>query len=285
MQQTLNIPLKLMKRYRRDKSLWELFAFAVCLKCLKGSSAIHPTVPLVRKLMGCSYYKSQRIIERAKQCGELFRYYPKTNLLIARSLTRGKLKKSTAYLSKKVIVSYSAFCYKFRYEKTDTISHIAVSRSLRDALLVHAIKARQLKNDLHCNVEGKTTIPNSRSNRSTALHSKKLGRIAGCHRSTAIRRLNKMEAESKLTVFRHDFVPVIDHRHDIPLTDDPRLLRRRPFPRHGFLVVKDCNEYFIDASDTHVFVNVIFNHSRRRRVIHKTKGVTFNRQWMDFINR
>lgn len=286
MTKTLNIPIKLMKRYRKDRADWELFIFAVCLKCLDSSSAIHPTVPLVRKLMGCSYYKAERMIERAKSCDELFRYYPEANLLIARSFTKGKLKKTTTYLSKTIFVSYSAFCYKFRFEEAETVSHIAVSRKLQDALLIHAIKARQLKNALHCNVDGKAKIQDSRSNRPTALHSRKLGRIAGCHQSTATRHLRKMEDNGELTVLRHDFIPVIDHRRNVAVTDDKELLRRRPFPRQGFLVVKDCNEYIMAPTNTDVFVNVIFNHKgRRRNQKPKTKNVPFHRRWMDFINR
>lgn len=273
-----------MKRYCKDRALWELFIFAVCIKRLRGSSAIHPTVPLIRKLMGCSYYKAERLIERAKENKEFFAYYPEANLLIARSFTHNKLRKGITYYSKKTFTHYSAFCYKYRYEKSETLSHIEVSRALRDALLIHAIKARILKNDLQRCGDNIINTQNSRSNRSTALHSKKLGRIAGCHRSTAIRRLNKMEAAGTLEVFRHDFIPVADHRHNILLTDDPELLKRRPFLRRGFLVVKDCNEYLLHPSEPSVFVNVIFNHKRRHRHNEKVKNVDFNQRWFEFIN-
>ena len=72
MHRTLNIPLKLMKRYRKDKQMWELFIFAVCIKCIKGSSGIYPDVMSVRRMMKCSHNKAKRMIERAKHCKELF---------------------------------------------------------------------------------------------------------------------------------------------------------------------------------------------------------------------
>lgn len=269
---TINIPIKLMKRYRKDKALWELFVFAVCMKCLDGSSALRPTVPLVRRLMGCSYYKAERMIERAKTCGELFRYFPKSNVLIARSFKTGNLEEKEVRLKKKTYTARYAFCYKFRFDVSDDkdcrrVSHIEVSRTLRDKLLVHAIKARQLKNDLPCKQGGDAP---TRSTRKAALHSRRLGCIAGYHHSTATRHLRRMEEKGELSVIRHDFVPVIDHRRDVVVTDDVELLRRRPFPRHGFLVVKDCNEYIMAGTNADVFVNVIFNH-RRHKAPHFSK--------------
>ena len=262
MTQTLNIPMKLMKRYRKDRTLWELFVFAVCLKCLDGSSAIRPTVPLVRKLMGCSYYKAGRMIERAKSCGELFIYRPKSNVLIARSFKTGNLEEREVRFRRHAYTARYAFCYKFRYEVSDdrksrTVSHMEISRTLKDKLLVHAIKARQLKNDLPCK-QGEQS--STRSTRRTALHSRRLGAIAGCHHTTATRHLRKMEGNGEIEIISHDFIPVADHRNGIALTSDPELLRRRPFLRRGYLVVKDCNEYLLSKDNADVFVNVIFNH-------------------------
>ena len=259
--QTLNIPLKLMKCCRKNKTLWELFTFAVCIKMLRGSSAIYPSVTSVRKIMGCSYYKATRLIEGAKRCTMLFRYYPEANLLIARSFTHGKLKKEVRTVLHTVRTSYSAFCLKFRYKSSDCVSHIEVSRSLRDKLLVHAVKAVELKNDLQ--TVGSKKHASTRSNHSTPLHSERLGKISGYHRCTAMRHLHKLEQQKEIVITSKPYIPVADFRTGHLLTTDPALLKRKAFLRSGMWVVRDVNDYATNAANQDRFVNVIFNHARR----------------------
>lgn len=258
--QTLNIPLKLMKRYRKDKQMWELFIFAVCIKCLSGSSGIHADVMAVRKMMRCSHNKAIRMIERAKMCKDLFTYNNKTNSLVARSFTRGKLEKNIVVSRHAEYTAYSAYCYKLRYDANKGISHFAVSQFLRDRLLLCSIYAKQRKNDF-------LTVANisSRIDRSKALSAKRLSRIAGVHHTTVTRHLRKLEAAGQITVKRHDFIKVADFYSDEVLTDDSRLLERKPFLRQGYWVVKDANEYKATASNDDVFTNVIFNHAKRHR--------------------
>lgn len=253
-----------MKRYRKDKSMWELFVFAVCLKMMEGSSAIHPTVPVIRKLLKCSYYKAERLIERAKECKELFSYYPEANLLIARSFTHGKLEKHGYFAGKAFFVAYSTFCFKYRYEKSETVSHFKTSRILKDKLLEFAIRARQLKHGFPIVVNHSNSV-STRANRSTALTSVKLGAIAGCHHSTATRHLRKMEDDEKLLVYRPDYIKIGDYRTGVMFTDDESLLSRRAFLRGGYIVVRDANEYAFKDECSGVFVNVIFNHKGRHR--------------------
>lgn len=291
MTNTLNIPIKLMKRYRLDKAKWELFVFAVCIKQLYGSSAFKPSVALVRKKLNCSYYKAARLIERAKEDQELFVYYPEANLLIARSFTRGKLKKSENRSGRRTFVAYSAFCYKYRYDNAETISHNAISRLLKDRLLIHAIKARQLKNDLQTVVKNLST--HSRSNRSTALHCKRLGNMIGCHYTTALRHLRSMEKADKLSVYRPEYLPVVDRRSGTILTDNTDLIKRKLFLRGDYLVTRDINEYILPTDNNDTFANVIFNHHGRRNrnlrcdrtVARKMSSAEFAERWFEFINR
>lgn len=276
--------MKLMKRYRTDKPTWELFIFSVCLKMAYGSSAVHPSVPVVRKLMNCSYYKAERMIERAKRENYLFRYYPEANLLIARSFTHGRLQKNEYRYGAKTVTAYSAFCHKFRFDRDGQISHMEVSRRLRDALLVHAMKARQLKNDLSTVVSANKT--STRSNRSTALYSVKLARIAGCHHTTVSRHIAKMEKTGDVSVYRPAYTPVAYRRTGVMLTDDRRLTERRRFPKGDYEVVRDANEYFVSDKNSDVFVNVIFNHrERHRRNTSACDKRIYADRWLEFINR
>lgn len=259
-QRTLNIPIKLLKRFREDKSKWELLAFAVCIKMLRGSSGIHPDVMEVRRMMQCSHYKAIRMIEGAKKCGRLFYYNAKKNFLVARSFTKGHLERRTHYTESHTYTAYQSYCFKFNFEAANTsVSHIAVSRMLRDKLLTYAIKAKQRKNDFLLVAKHST-----RSDRAKALSVKKLGRIAGVHRSTVSRRINKLAVKGEVDVTRHDFIKIADYRTNILMTTDYSLLRRRSFLHHCCLVVRDANEYRLTSNNTDVFTNVIFNHVKRR---------------------
>lgn len=264
--ETLNIPLKLMRRFRKDKQLWELFIFAVCIKCVKGSSGIHPDVMSVRRMMRCSHNKAKRMIERAESCPELFYYNKKKNYLVARSFTHGKLEKKHYRWRNSEFVAYSAYCYKFRYEPSETISHNGMSLFLRDRLILYSVNAKERKNDFLIVARNST-----RSERSKALSVKRLSHIAGIHHTTVSRHIRKLEASDTLSVTRHDYVKVADFVSGQPLTNDPSLLKRKPFLRQGYLVVKDANEYRFGSACADVFTNVIFNHAKRHRR-HYTKA-------------
>lgn len=253
---TLNIPMKLMKRYRKDKSLWELFVFAVCLKCLKGSSGIHPDVMKIRHLMKCSHNKAKRMIERAKRCGELFYYNERKNFLVAKTFTHGKLNK-TMWQGEAM---YSAYCYKFEYEPQPVVSHFSISQTLRDRLILCAMNAKQRKNDFLIVANNST-----RSERAKALSALKLSKIAGVHHTTATRHINKMERKGIVNVKRHDFIKVADWHSGEQLTDNAELLSRQAFLRQGYLVVKDCNEYRLCGAYGGRFTNIIFNHKKRHK--------------------
>lgn len=198
------------------------------------------------------------MIERAKQCSELFSYNKKRNTIVARSFTRGKLQKSTYTLGKEERIAYSAYCYKLRHEYNGTISHFIVSQFLRDRLLLCPICAKQRKNDFILVAKSSTRI-----DRAKALSAKKFSRLFGMHHTTATRHLRKLENQGQISVRRHSFIKVADFYSGELLTNDKRLLSRKPFLRQGFLVVKDANEYKTTNLNEDVFTNVIFNHAKR----------------------
>lgn len=246
----------MMKRYRKDKSMWELFIFAVCIKCLKGSSGIYPDIMKVRHMMKCSHNKAKRMIERAKCCDELFYYNQKKNYLVARTFTHGKLNKTQWEGG----IAYSAYCFKFEYIPSPVISHYETSQFLRDRLILCAISAKERKNDFQIVANLST-----RSERAKALSALKLSHIAGVHHTTATRHINKLEQKGIVKVNRFDFVKVADFRSGEVFTDNPMLLSRQPFFRQGYLVVKDCNEYRLCGDVGGRFTNIIFNHKKRHK--------------------
>lgn len=265
----LHIPVKLMKRYSQNKSDWDLFVLAICIKLVEGSSAIHPTVPLLRKITGCNLRKAKRLLEAVKNNTELFVYYPEANYLIARSFTRGKLEKSTYYTKGRKPRSFTAYhtqCYKLKHSGGKTASHYNVSRELKDALIVHAIKASELKNSYTIS-KGENNLFSSStcSNRSRALSQVKLGKICNYCRNTVSRHIRILESQGKLTVNRQPFVPVVDLRQGEVLSDDPDLPHRNLFVCRGgyYLCYRNTNEYGITDKCEFVFTNIIFNHVQR----------------------
>lgn len=213
---------------------------------------------LIRKTMCCSHYKAIRMIEQAKQCTELFSYNKKRNTLVARSFTHGKLEKRTYALGNEERIAYSTYCYKLRYDYNGTVSHFSMSQLLRDKLLLCPICAKQRKNDFILVAKSSTRI-----DRAKALSAKKFSRLFGMHHTTASRHLRKLENAGQITVRRHSFIKVADFYSGELLTNDKRLLCRKPFLRQGFMVVKDANEYRTTRLNEDVFTNVIFNHAKR----------------------
>lgn len=272
-----------MKRYCKDRSLWELFAFAVCIKMAEGSSAIHADVKTVRRMLNCSYYKAVRLVERAKECPALFRYYREANLLVARSFTRGRLDRTVYRAGRKEFTAYHACCYKHTYEPTDRISHMELSKHLRDILIKMAIEARQLKHDLTTVVNKKKS---TRANRSNALYAVKLGHISGYHHSTVSRHIRKMEEAGEVITTRPDAVAVLDLKSGEVLTDRTELLGRRGFVRHGVKLVRDANTYSLSSCERRICTHVIFNHAKRHhRNARSSAQSKFSDRWLEFINR
>lgn len=198
------------------------------------------------------------MIERAKRCEELFYYNEEKNFLVARTFTYGKLEKRIISKKTHTYTAYCAYCYKHPYEKAEIISHIEISRLLRDKLMEYSIYAKQRKNDFMIVANDST-----RSERAKALSNIKLGLIAGLHHTTISRHIRKLEAAKQIKVTRYPIQQVRDWRSGEVVTNKESLLNRRPFLSQGFLCVRESNEYRFTITNRSVFTNVIFNHRKR----------------------
>lgn len=251
----------MMKGYCKDNSLWELFVFAVCLKLNSGSSGVHVNdIMTIRKLIACSNSKAKRLIEGAKNCPELFYYNDKKKFLVARSFTRGKLRRSVNYSGYTRYVAYSAYCYKHVFEPGKPISHNKLSQLLRDKLLLSPIVSKERKNDF-IKVDNHST----RSDRATALSVKKLSAFTGQHHTSVSRRLHRLEKNNIIKTQRHEIIKLADYYTGELLTDNSSYLDRRPFLRFGCWCIKDANEYHPQNIRSNEFCNVIFNHVKRQK--------------------
>lgn len=261
MPDSLNIPIKLMKRYCKDKSMWELFVFAVSIKLTSDDSKIPNDVKAVRKIMGCSYYKATRMIERARKCPELFFFYENDRYIVARSFTHKKLDRKTFRTNKKTYTAYCASCIRYRYEKSAVVSHIAVSRQLRDKLIKNAIRATE-------RTDGSNTIKNSpRPSQLRPLTLRSLSAASGYHRTTVRKHLANMEQGKEVKIIKGGLRPVLHLESGAVIAGNDFLTNRKQcFDWHSFRFVREANRYFLisPAKDDYA-VNIIFNHTGRHR--------------------
>lgn len=282
MKRTLNIPMNIMKRFREDKTLWELFAFAVCIKMTSGDSKISTDIKSVRKLMGCSYYKASRMIDGAKQCSELFYIYENGRYIVARSFTHDRLEKRVHRTKNNEYTAYCANCIRFEYDDSESVRHIKVSRELRDRLITDAIMATQ-------QTDGSNPIKHSiRPSDSRPITLQALAKVSGYHYTTVLRHIRKMEVASKVKTVKGELVTTLHLDTGEILTDNDSLLNRKTwYDWHGFRFVREPNRYaVVRANRDDYAVNIIFNHKNRHRknVSIKPKRLK-GENYGDFVNR
>lgn len=282
MNKTINIPIDLMKRYRKDKAKWELFTFAVCIKMTSSDSKISTDIKDIRKLLGCSYYKACRMLERAKANPELFHFYENSKYVIATSFTHGKLDKRKHKINNKEYTAYRKTCIRYQYDDSEKVSHIAVSRALRDSLITNAIKVAQ-------QTDGSRTITSSpRPSDSRPLSLVSMAKASGYHRSTVAIHLRKMMANKKVDCVKGDHIAVVHLESGEVLTDDDSFLRRRVYYDYaGIRYVRQPNRYtLVNPCKGDYAINIIFNHkNRHKKNVSALPKRRDNESPADFINR
>lgn len=283
MKHTVNIPIKIMKRYCGDKSSWELFTFAVCVKMASGGdSRISTEVKDVRKLMGCSYYKAGRMIDAAKRCPELFHVYENGRYIVARTFTHGKLEKRIHHTRKNEYTAYCASCFRYDYDNSEPMRHIKVSRALRDRLITDAIMATQ-------QTDGSNPIRHSiRPSDSRPITLQTLAKASGYHYTTVLKHIRNMEKSKKVETVKGDLVTTLHLDTGEVLTDNNSLLNRRTwYDWHGFRFVRQPNRYAVVRADRSDYaVNIIFNHKiRHRKNVSAIPKQLNGESHGDFVNR
>lgn len=274
----INIPKELLAKYRNDRGSWELLVLALCMKLNSESSGIADvTEKKIRKLFRCGVVKAKRMLANAKKRSDLFFYDPIRNYLAARKFTAGQVKRSVKWVKGQRIYVLSAYCLKFEFHENDTITHKEVSRQLRDALWLQPLIQKQ-REDEFLSIETKSSHPKTRN----ILGLQRLGLIAGCHRTTVKRHIKEYAAKGKLYIVKHKPVPVADWLTGETLTNDPELLKRRPFLMRslGAMVVRDPDEYiFPNYQLFGMWTNIIFNHKKRRQAVLSKEAI-----WQQFLD-
>ena len=256
----VNVPYRLVKRYRKSKQSWDLLVFAICLKLNDGSSALRiDSAYRVMKMFHCSYRKAERLIEQAKDCPSLFRYYPKSNYLVAKSFKRG----CDWTFSKHKKKLYCDDCIVIEKAADGIISHNEISKRLRYRVMTKAIRAYQNKMSSYCHFS-------SRQGDKKPLTQEFISNIAGCHRSTVSRHLNKAAKrigndKAEIEIISHPVIPVYDLIDDTVINIVPNMDNRKPFIRGHYACVRETNDYvLVDDKFNYMFKHIIYNHKQRR---------------------
>lgn len=238
----------------------QLLSFWVCIKLTYGDSAYRPSIDGIMKDFGCGHKTAKRLYEHVTAVGDnsqLFRYNPKTNLLVARTWKLCPNTKPVRF--SKDGVAKMKYCSKIKKPRYVTINNVIAT--MRCALMKVAIDEKK-RSDKFLSGNDKYS---SCSDRSQALNQKKMGRFINAHRTTAGRLLKRMEADGDITVSRKPLQEVYDLRHDVWTVDDDTRTMFRLDSRHIIVVngrgyVRDANEYFPKERTS---FNVIINAHNR----------------------
>lgn len=247
----INLPVRLAKKFRRNKRMWDLLVLAICMKLNDGASGLYIRTPRdISTLFHCSYRKAERLMKMAMDCPRLFHYNPKTHFLSARTFVVG----CSWFEGKNGKRFYHDTVITVRKASDGTISHNEISKQLRDKMMLKAIEQSRPRMSSNC----QSTL---RSETSRPLTQKFLGNIAGCHRSTVSRHLRKVEGRDEIKITVHDKIPVYDVEHGV---EYKRVIGRRPFISGRIAYIRDANDYEILVDEyNYCFKHIIYNHPQR----------------------
>lgn len=248
----INIPYRLVRKYRETKAEWDLLCFAICLKLNSSDSGMYLNDPRdIMRLFHCSYRKARRLMLQSISDKDLFHYNPKTKFIVARSFKRGcgftNSHSGKVFHKDNVIV--------IDKEADGTISHYKTSSRLRDLLIQKMLRTQSPSDELECQ-----NNPHSESRK--PLTQEYIGNVAGCHQTTVSRRTIRMAKNKQIAIKSHAKIPVWDLEHGIVLNDIPD---RKPFIVGRFAYIRDVNEYTILDNSIHFrFKHIIYNHRKRK---------------------
>lgn len=184
MQQYLNIPVSLIKRFKNDKKSLELLAMAIIIKQNFQNSTLYDMKHTrLMKLLKCGYKKAAILIDAVSE-SDLFVYNAAKNCLFAKSFKDRTWKT----FGRKVHKRYNAqsdYCKKIERVGC-TYSLRDMVRELRNILIENAIDARCRDNSKVC--LNKVAKPSS----SAAMTQRHIGKVCGMSRSSAGRYVNRL---------------------------------------------------------------------------------------------
>lgn len=261
MTKTTNIPISLIRGYKRDKNSLEMLACAIIIKSHYQNSCLYDLkITSVMELFGVSHKKAHKVLESLRT-HELFIYNPKKDCIFAKSFKST----DTKYYGKRQRYAAKAdYCRKLKVADGMTLRELV--RELRNTLLLCAINASEQDGFI---VSANKSIPATKPNVQRAIPQRKLARSLGMSKSSASRYINKMVDDKKVSKTQIVAECVITDLNEITESDYRKTQTKIPHYKvwHNIKsggwsawVVYGRVYSIIDRSISESFKNVIFNY-------------------------
>lgn len=262
----INLPASILNGCK-DKTFLRSVAVSVFIKAHRGDSLFRNTsIRAIKSAMGVGQVRAKKVSETLKSDTRFFRYNKVTDTAIARTF---KTEAETKYTSrgKRMVCMYAV---RLRIDKSWSLTKI--ERYIHDMLYLKAINATERSDKFNASRFIKNNILLTTKD---ALTLTKMGHIGGVCRSTAKRHLERLNANSDISIKRgytqvvllsvnENTVRIAGLEHVNFIHDEKRNL--------GYIVVP--NEYRIRRRElTDSFRNIILNSKRRHTYNAPVKSV------------
>ena len=178
----INVPLQLIKDFKRDKSLSELLAFAIIIKMNHPDGRLGDLkIRTIANLLHCSPERAMKILKNAKNNQQLFSYNKWTDSLTARDLKKPFIQQTNNHGHK----AYQVYCVKYAIKEDISLNNIL--KQFKFTLIENAINAVERKDEFEIKSKKPTSFKPQ-----DALTQRKLANIIGVKsKSTVCRKMKK----------------------------------------------------------------------------------------------
>lgn len=257
MQQNLNVPKQLLKRYADTKRSKELFAFAIWLKMAHESSvAWNINANTLRYQLHIGKTKAERLYADARENTELFTFYDYKNAVRANSF-----RDKTGKTNRRGQTYHSDECYKFPIKKDYKLREIY--NLINEFLATDPINAQERNDCLSCRVR------NHRGANSSTLTLRQLAcntRMSKSSTHLIMKRLQKKEVISKKPS-RLYCVANLNEAEDIKTTLQRSGRKAFSFIRNGLgYILVPCSYSIKSRAWSERFKHVIYDYKRKNSI-------------------
>lgn len=275
----LNIPLKLVKKSKRDKNLLEQIAFAVMVKSKYCSSKIKKvSVNKVAEICHVSKQKAKKLLSDAKANNNLFVFDERSGDLTVKSFKRYR----NIYTDKKGRKIYDMYVFKYKFNKYNNEGELIedklrdVVRFLRESLMLNAVNGFERNPDRFHHCKDKISLCGGEGLYLTQKH---ISNIVGMKRTAAIYLVKKLEKKGHLGI-NHGGVITGIPLVDMPMEDVIETFNDkywRIFDNDNTIYTFMPNSYYIKSRDINErFKHIIYGHAKRLSSESKVESYLFS---------
>ena len=187
---TINIPINLIRGYKRVKNSLEMLACAIFIKSRFQNSCFYDLkITSVIELFGVSFKKAQKLLESLRE-HELFVYNERKNCVFAKSF---KSEDTKRYGRHKKYNAKADYCRKLQVSDGMTLRELV--RELRNTLLMNVIHASGQDGFIVSENKKAATKPNVQR----AIPQRKFAESFGMSKSSASRYINKLVEDKRVS--------------------------------------------------------------------------------------